>query len=157
MSEYFKNTQGKIYRTYGGKKYDEADTKATKKEYEAQEKADAVAYLKKLLAPKRGQRQTVYTLVHHVSKSGMTRHIGCYVVNKKTGELVCIDWHISKVTGYTQANRGLVVGGCGMDMGSHLVYTLGRYLWPKGTPKPHGTRNGAPDSDGGYSIKQAWI
>lgn len=53
--------------------------------------------------------------------------------------------------------NGIKIGGCGMDMGFALVYNLGCTLWPKGTPKPHGTRNGAPDSAGGYALKQEWL
>uniref|UniRef100_A0AB74UFV0 Uncharacterized protein n=1 Tax=Caulobacter phage BL57 TaxID=3348355 RepID=A0AB74UFV0_9VIRU len=52
---------------------------------------------------------------------------------------------------------GIKVGGCGMDMGFHLVYSLGRTLWPNGTPKPHSTRNGEPDRDGGYALKKEWL
>ena len=52
---------------------------------------------------------------------------------------------------------GLRVSGCGMDMGFHVVYNLGYALWPDGTPEPHGTRNGAPDSDGGYALKHRWL
>jgi hypothetical protein len=86
----------------------------------------------------------------------MTRHISIYIVHK--GEIVNISRRASIVTGWKQSNNGgLVVGGCGMDMGFHTVYTLGRYLWPKGTRKPHGTRNGAPDKDGGYALKHSWL
>lgn len=53
--------------------------------------------------------------------------------------------------------QGIKVGGCGMDMGFHLVYSLGSTLWPKGTPKPHGTRNGEPDRAGGYALKKEWL
>ena len=52
---------------------------------------------------------------------------------------------------------GLVIGGCGMDMGFHVVYNLGRAMWPDGTPDPHGTRNGEPDRDGGYALKHRWL
>jgi hypothetical protein len=53
--------------------------------------------------------------------------------------------------------QGIKVGGCGMDMGFHLVYSLGSTLWPKGTPKPHGTSNGEPDRAGGYALKKEWL
>lgn len=49
------------------------------------------------------------------------------------------------------------VGGAGMDMGFHLVYSLGSALWPDGTKKPHGTRNGEPDRAGGYALKHQWL
>lgn len=52
---------------------------------------------------------------------------------------------------------GIRIGGCGMDMGFSLVYSLGHTLWPKGTPKPHGKRNGEPDSAGGYALKHSWL
>jgi hypothetical protein len=58
---------------------------------------------------------------------------------------------------FDRNREGIVVGGCGMDMGFHLVYNLGATLWPKGTEKPHGTRNGEPDTSGGYALKSRWI
>lgn len=64
-----------------------------------------------------------------------------------------------KAMGYTfdRDRTGLKVSGCGMDMGFHLVYNLGATLWPKGTKKPHGTRNGEPDSCGGYALQHRWL
>ena len=38
-----------------------------------------------------------------------------------------------------------------MDMGFQAVYCLGLSLWPDGTPEPHSTRNGEPDTNGGYA------
>jgi hypothetical protein len=52
---------------------------------------------------------------------------------------------------------GITIGGCGMDMGFELVYQLGYALWPNGTPAPHGTRNGEPDTNGGYALRQRWL
>jgi hypothetical protein len=52
---------------------------------------------------------------------------------------------------------GIKIGGCGMDMGFDLVYSLGATLWPNGTRKPHGTRNGEPDSAGGYALNHRWM
>ena len=53
--------------------------------------------------------------------------------------------------------QGIRVSGSGMDMGFELVYRLGCYLWPKGTPKPHSHRNGEPDRSGGYALKHSWL
>lgn len=58
---------------------------------------------------------------------------------------------------YDMDRGGIKVSGCGMDMGFHTVYTLGAMLWPKGTKKPHGTRNGEPDTAGGYALKSEWL
>lgn len=122
-------------------------------------KADGLLYLAEYLKP----GATVYTVLRHVSASGMSRRISCFVMLKaskgKPAAPYCIDHLVAAVTGYRLAPRGegLKVGGAGMDMGFHLVYTLGCAFWPNGTRRPHGTRNGAPDRDGGYALKQRWL
>lgn len=114
----------------------------------------AHAMLLKMLKP----GDTVYTVLRHVSKSGMQRRIDCYTIGK--------DRRLQYLSGYMEAlgiakrgrkDQGLVVNGCGMDMGFHLVYGLGATLWPNGTKKPHGMRNGEPDLAGGYALKHEWI
>lgn len=95
---------------------------------------------------------TVSCILRSVSRSGMSREIS--FVDK---EMRNLDYPISKACGYRFGKQGLKVGGCGMDMGFAVVYELGHRLWPKGTDKPHGTRNGEPDSDGGYALKQRWL
>jgi len=94
----------------------------------------------------------INTLVRSVSSNGMSRRISLYIVDGQ--EMRSIDHWASVITGYKQSDKGgLIVGGCGMDMGFHLVYTLGALLWPNGTDFAHGTRNGVPDIDGGYALK----
>ena len=98
----------------------------------------------------------VYTKVNQVSSSGMSRRISAYVANGDS--IQQLDYWISIVTGWKLSDKGgLVVSGCGMDTGFHLVYTLGTILWPNGTEAAHGTRNGQPDFDGGYALKQHWL
>lgn len=58
---------------------------------------------------------------------------------------------------YDSDRSGIKSSGCGMDMGFALVYSLGATIWPKGTPKPHGKRNGEPDREGGYALKHSWL
>lgn len=113
--------------------------------------AQRVKDLKKLIKP----GQSVYTKLNSVSASGMTRDISVYVVYKN--EIKDISYHVCKVTGYPAGKTGVKAQGCGMDMGFDIVYTLGCYLWPTGTPKPHGVRNGEPDTAGGYALKHSWI
>lgn len=126
----------------------------------------ACAQLRSMLKP----GQTVYTVLRHVSSSGMTRHIrvlvpvvelrhpnGTAYVGKRVPVIRDITSLVARATDTRLSNdHSLVVGGCGMDMGFHVVYNLGRSLWPKGTRKPHGSRNGSPDTDGGYALKQEW-
>ena len=66
---------------------------------------------------------------------------------------------MARANGYTvdKDRGGLKIPGGGMDMGFSVVYGLGHALWPNGTPKPHGTRNGEPDSEGGYAIGHRWL
>lgn len=118
-------------------------------------KAEAIKYLQGMLKP----GDTVYCILRNVSRSGMSRQIDFLVAKSDAG---CKPHHIShwiaRALDYPQADGGaLKVGGCGMDMGFEVVYNLGRALWPNGTPKPHGRRNGEPDSDGGYALKHSWL
>jgi hypothetical protein len=108
--------------------------------------------LRKLIKP----GSTVYTILRNVSASGMSRQIDVIIV-KRDGPRN-ISNYVADACGYTQHNGGpLKVGGCGMDMGFAVVYGLGAKLWPNGTSKPHSRRNGEPDSDGGYALRQEWI
>ena len=129
------------------------NTAKTEKEERA---ARAMQFLKKWLKP----GSTVYATVTHVSRSGMMRHIKLYIVYK--GEIINISWHAAQLLDWTlvKGEHALKVGGCGMDMCFHTVYSLGRRLFPKGfTPAKAGKkygRNGSPataaDNDGGYAL-----
>ena len=121
-------------------------------------RAGVIADLKSLIKP----GSVIYTKLESVSASGMSRRISVYVVRPaKKGEaarISNISYSVSVATGDRMSEKGgIVATGCGMDMGFAIVYALGRALWPKGTTKPHGTRNGAPDKDGAYVLKHEWI
>ena len=110
------------------------------------------AELRTLLVP--GAK--VYCILRSVSSSGMSRAVSLYV--KSAGDMRNIDSLSADVLGYKLAKKeGLLVSGCGMDMGFHLVYSLGRTLWPNGTETAHGIQNGKPDTDGGYALKHVWL
>lgn len=128
-------------------------SKRTKSKEAEAERAEALAELRKRLRP----GDTVYTVLHHCARSGMSRSISLLIGRRRY--IQTLDWHAMRALGYRldQKHGGLVVGGCGMDMGYHLVYNLGRAIWPNGTAKPHGYRNGEPDSDGGYALKHRWL
>ena len=123
----------------------EAPKKLSKK---AQTREDALKELRTLLKP----GTEVKVILRNVARSGMSRTMDFFV-----GDYHCITWLISELGIGTLTKNGLRVGGCGMDMGFHTVYELGHAVWPKGTDAPHGTRNGKPDSDGGYALKHRWI
>jgi hypothetical protein len=118
------------------------------------EKQAAIEIIKNHVKP----GDTISCVLRHVSRSGMMRHIS-FFANHADGGLICLDYQIGKACDYKQAKGGpgIKVSGCGMDMGFAVVYELGQTLWPRGTDKPHGTRNGEPDSNGGYALTHRWI
>lgn len=117
---------------------------------------------------------TVYTILRDVSRSGMSRKIS--LLTFKDGRPVWLSYSASNVLGLRLNKNGsdsVTVGGCGMDMGFHLVYNLGRVLWPGGlcdgsrnrkckTKTPHGPVLGSTDkhhtyTDSGYALKHQWL
>lgn len=91
---------------------------------------------------------TVYTVLRHVSKSGMQRRIDCYTIGE--------DRRLQYLSGYMEAlglgkrgkkDQGLVVNGCGMDMGFHLVNSLSITLFCPGKYT----------HEGAYALKHEWI
>ena len=66
---------------------------------------------------------TIYTVLRHVSSSGMQREISVKMID--AGRIIRLDWLVSQALGYKLGkHNGIVIKGCGMDMGYHLVYTL---------------------------------
>jgi hypothetical protein len=92
---------------------------------------------------------TVYTMVRSVSSSGMSRTMSLYIV--KDNRLVNITYYAAHALEWPlvekNGSRVLRVGGCGMDMGFHTVYTLSRVLFAATMPS----------GDAGYALKQEWI
>ena len=136
--------------------------------YNKEEIEEARKYLKKLLHP----GDVVYTDVTHVASSGMSRHIRLILIRQN--QPMDITWWVSRVVGYNLTKNGdLQVGGCGMDMGFAVVYSMSSTLFPKGftcsgdKEKRHcrsndhsnGDRNYKPHkhSDGGYALVQRWL
>lgn len=119
--------------------------------YSKEDVAQSMKILHKYLKP----GSTVLTVLRNVSRSGMSRRIDLYTIHNN--ETIFLSYAAATVMGYPYPNDGIKVGGCGMDMGFSLVYELGAVMWPQGTDKPHGRRNGEPDSSGGYALKQRWL
>lgn len=135
----------------------------SKKEEDFEAAEDAREYLHSVL--KAGD--TVFTKVTTVSRSGMSRNIHCYigaVDNDGKNTIQNITWHVARLCGYSIANDGgLKVGGCGMDMGFSVVYSLAARMFGRGeTCAAYGYvkgRNGdtKPETDGGYMLSQRWL
>jgi len=111
---------------------------------------------------------TIYTILKHVSKSGMSRVIDLYVM--RDNEPVRISWSASKLLeGYDERHEGCKAGGCGMDMGFHLVYNLSHALFYEyeclGEHCPsnahvndwNGPRGKGVIHHDGYCLKHRWL
>lgn len=86
---------------------------------------EAAEDLKKFLKP----GDTVYTVLRHRASNGMSRRIDCYVMEDNQPRW--ITRLVARACGFrfNEKHEALVVGGCGMDMGFHVVYTLSRVLF----------------------------
>lgn len=93
------------------------------------ERTEAIEKLRELLEP----GDTVYTILRHVSRSGMMRHISPILI--KTGEHYVITRLVALATDSRMVYSGhdaIKVAGAGMDMGFSLIYDLTRNLFPNG-------------------------
>lgn len=119
-------------------------------------------YEKSLVKWIRRTRPTVYTVCNHVSSSGMFRLISAHVIRK--GQIISLNCLAEHLDCYKRDKRreGLRVGGCGMDMGFAVVYSISGAIFPKGFRyrKNEHHRNGSEsptDCDGGYALRQQWM
>ena len=67
---------------------------------------------------------TIYCIIKHVSKSGMTRHISFFDIRNNQPSFITS--RISDFLGYrmNKHHDALMVGGCGMDMAFSVVNNL---------------------------------
>ena len=90
------------------------------KKYTAEDIATAREKLA-LYAPKGA---TLYTVLRHCARSGMSRSIDVYAMHNN--EPVCLTWAACRLLGwpFDAKNGGVKLSGCGMDMGFHLINSL---------------------------------
>jgi hypothetical protein len=133
------------------------------------QKAEQEQYREKLLQwLKPGD--TVHTVLRHVSRSGMQRKIDLYKMD--ASDPLFLSGYAASVleNRWDRNGGGIIVGGCGMDMGFHLVYNLSYCLFPQGfecigercpsNDHSNGDQNYSPGhlhADGGYALRQRWI
>lgn len=89
--------------------------------------------------------QTLHTVLTHVSRSGMRRKIKVLVSTPGLG-IANISYAVARALEWKYDDRdgAVIVDGCGMDMGFHLIYSLSSVLYG------HGDR-------GGYRIRHNWL
>ena len=106
------------------------------------EKQQAIDMLKNIFTSMPEDQRVIYCVLRSVSKSGMSRTIDFFTIDNERPQH--LSGLIKMALGYKFGkNAGLVIGGCGMDMGFHVVYTVSSVVFG-------GTR-------GGYEIKSQWI
>lgn len=120
------------------------------------DKATATNHLNWLLNP--GDK--VYLILRHVSASGMTRWISPIIFRK--GRALDLTFSVCFALDLKRSNihEGARIEGVGMDMGFHMIYELGRVLFPEGFAVEGRGRNGDTsgwDNDGGYALHKEWL
>ena len=85
---------------------------------------------------------TVFTILRHVSRSGMQREIGLVVLTEGQmgrAEPLHPNWAAGTLLGrrVNKEGDGIVCGGAGMDMGFELVYSLAQKLYGDGYALNH--------------------
>jgi hypothetical protein len=92
-----------------------------------QDQQNAIAELDKILRDI--PSDTIYTVLRHVSSSGMQREISVKMID--ADRIIHLDYLVSTALGLKQGkHNGIVVRGCGMDMGFHIVYNILRAVTP---------------------------
>jgi len=134
---------------------------------DVQSKVESARYLLQIIQP----GDTAKTILRHVSRSGMMRHISVIVGGED------VTWHVARLLGDKRADDGgLKIGGCGMDMGFEIVYRMSCELFPEGfrctgedcRSNDHCNKHGDEyrrknfkgkmhTGDGGYAIQQKWL
>jgi len=88
----------------------------------------------------------VYTIIRHVSSSGMSRDISLVIGDGN--DIADITYYAAQALGdkliESKGHRAIRVNGCGMDMGFNLVYNLSSVLF-------------AGQDRAGYVLKQGWL
>ena len=105
----------------------------------------------KLRAMFRGRRSldslTVYTVLKHVSKSGMARWLDLYII--RDNRPVWITWLAARSIGapFDKKREALRIDGAGMDMGFAAVYDLSIALFCMGNYK----------HEAAYRLNHRWL
>ena len=94
---------------------------------------ESIKYLKSVIKP----NSIVYIVQNSVSNSGMTRRLDLFIKTKGS-RLQRITWEVSNILEWNLNDRGLKVGGCGMDMHFHTMNVLTSYLYPRGSKNFNG-------------------
>lgn len=105
------------------------------------EEASLIAQVKELVKP----GDTIFTILRHVSRSGMQRRISTLIWDKDLNDMREISFLFGPLSGYRlpkNGEAGIIADGCGMDMGFSIVYNVSVAVF--------GLQNG-------YALKHNWL
>ncbi len=94
-----------------------------KQQQKQAEQAESIATLKNCGI---ADGATLYTCLKSVSTSGMSRRVGVYAVID--GRIVSLTYHVGTALGLSRNDNGVLLKGCGMDMGFWLSQQLSTVL-----------------------------
>ncbi len=107
----------------------------------ADERDSSLAFLKGILK----KDSVVYTDIARVSRDGMSRSIKVFVAHD--GEILNVSRQVADVLGWRFSKKNaVVVGGCGMDMGFHTIYSIS-----------HAIFNDETKDRAGYCLTHRWV
>lgn len=91
---------------------------------------------------------TAYTILRHVSRSGMSRSISVIVIDNEN-EPIDVSFLVARLLGWRLDHErgGVKVSGFGMDMGFHLVYEMSCALY---CPDKY-------DHDAAHAVSHRWL
>lgn len=96
------------------------------------EQQEAIERLRSWIKP----GDTLFTILRHRSASGMSRVIDVVAVRgtREKPEVSACGYNIALALGwrFDRQREGIRVGGCGMDMGFHVIYELSSVLFADG-------------------------
>lgn len=118
--------------------------------------------------------ETVYTVLRHVSSSGLSRSIDLFVIrNNELRHIFAFmtDEQIEEFTNNFKRDskgNGFLIRGIGMDMGFSMVYNLSKIIFGKshkciGQNCPSNDHVNSPDKEftehtnSGYALRQRWV
>lgn len=124
-------------------------------------KDEAKQHLATILPP--GAR--IYTVLRHVSRSGMMRHVDAYAMVDNRPEY--LNGYIAALTGIRRTKEGyLKMGGCGYDVGHEVAYVTSSCLYREGFSCigdrcPSNDHSNRVKTDyhkgGGYALRHEWM
>jgi hypothetical protein len=135
---FIQDKNGFVFETFNPDTWKDCQRITKKAGIEAR-KQQAIEQLKNILS----EGDTVYTVLRHRSASGMSRRIDLYIF--RDNQKHYLTGLFAHAMGEKAPEDGYKVGGCGMDMGFHLVYTLSSVLFPEDR------------KNGGYKLNHEWI